>query len=160
MAGVVAGITSTAQLVLELANPLSNFRSNGDFQYYSNYIWPATVSNRNIRYVGNLKGKRKLNFFARAKALLFPIDWEEPFGMVMIESLACGTPVVAMRRGSTPEIIEHGVNGFLATTAKEFKGYMQRVGEIDPANCRQTVEKRFSTQTMAKNYLDRYRSIL
>ena len=160
MAGVVAGITSTAQLVLELANPLSNFRSNGDFQYYSNYIWPATVSNRNIRYVGNLKGKRKLNFFARAKALLFPIDWEEPFGMVMIESLACGTPVVAMRRGSTPEIIEHGVNGFLATTAKEFKGYMQRVGEIDPANCRQTVEKRFSTQTMAKNYLDGYRSIL
>jgi glycosyltransferase involved in cell wall biosynthesis len=160
MAGIVAGITSPAQLVLELANPLSNYRSNGDFQYYSNYIWPATVSNRNIRYVGNLKGRRKLNFFGQAKAFLFPIDWEEPFGMVLIEALACGTPVVAMKRGSTPEIIEHGVNGFLASSVAEFKKYMLLVDEINPAACRESVEKRFSVPIMAKAYLDRYQSIL
>lgn len=160
MAGIVADITSPTQLVLELANPLSNYRSNGDFQYYSNHIWPATVSNKNIRYVGNLKGQHKLNFFARAKALLFPIDWEEPFGMVMIEALACGTPVVAMRRGSTPEIIEHGKTGFLANSTAEFKKYMLRVDEISPAACRKSAEKRFSTPIMAQNYLERYQSIL
>jgi len=103
-----------------------------------------------------LGGERKMNFIANAKALLFPIDWEEPFGMAVIEALACGTPVIAMRRGAMPEIIEHGVTGFLADTEAEFAEYMKRIGEIDPAACRAAVEKRFDAITMAKSYMERY----
>ena len=160
MAGIVAGISNLKQLVLELANPLSNYRGNGDFQYYSDHILPTTIKNPKIRYIGNISGQRKLSFFAQAKAFLFPIDWEEPFGMVLIEALACGTPVVAMNRGSVPEIIEHGKNGFIANTVKEFQYYMQKVDEIDPAACRRTVEEKFSVDKMARNYLDRYNQIL
>lgn len=160
MAGTVAGIGNDKQLVLELANPLSDFRSYADFRYYSDNVWPLTVKNPNIKYVGNVGGSRKTSFIGAAKALLFPIDWEEPFGMAVIESLACGTPVIAMNRGAMPEIIEHGVNGFLAKSVPEFRKYMRRVEEIDPARCRQSVEKLFSTPIMAREYLDRYHQIL
>ncbi len=160
MAGTVAGINSEKQLVLELANPLSQYRSYPDFRYYSDSIWPLTVKNSRITYVGNVGGQRKINFIGAAKALLFPIDWEEPFGMAVIEALACGTPVIAMNRGAMPEIIEHGVNGFLAKSVPEFRKYMQRIGEIDPARCRQTVEELFSTPIMAREYLNRYHQIL
>lgn len=160
MAGFIASISTPKQLILELANPLSNLRGNGDFKYYSDKILPITVKNPKICYVGNLFGKRKLNFFADAKAFLFPIDWEEPFGMVMIESLACGTPVIAMNRGSVPEIIEHGKTGFIANSVEEFKDYMQRVDEIDPSHCRQAAEQRFSFQQMAKNYLNHYHTVI
>ncbi|OGL37407.1 hypothetical protein A3E49_00070 [Candidatus Saccharibacteria bacterium RIFCSPHIGHO2_12_FULL_49_19] len=160
MAGTIAGINTPRQLVLELAHPLSDYRAYVDFRYYSDKVWPITVKNQGIRFVGNLSGRRKLRFLANAKALLFPIDWEEPFGMAVIEALACGTPVVAMKRGAMPEIIEHGVNGFLASTEAEFKNYMQQVDQIDPEACRQSVEEKFSVPVMAQAYLDRYRSVL
>lgn len=160
MAGTVAGLNTPRQLVLELANPLSEYRAYQDFKYYSDRVWPITVKNSNIKFVGNLSGRRKLRFLANAKALLFPIDWEEPFGMVVIEALACGTPVVAMKRGSMPEIIKQGVNGFLANSAAEFKSYMQKTDEIDPAACRKSVKEKFSTEIMAQEYLDRYQGVL
>jgi glycosyltransferase involved in cell wall biosynthesis len=160
MAGTVAGMGSGRRLLLELSNPLSPYRSNQEFQYYSDKILPYSIGRRNISYVGNLSGARKMNFISQAKALLFPIDWEEPFGMAVIEALACGTPVVAMRRGSMPEIIQHGVNGFLADNEKEFAEYMLRVDEIDPAACRKSVEMQFSAEEMAKNYIDRYEEVL
>lgn len=160
MAGTVAGIGSEKQLVLELANPLSEYRSYPDFRYYSDLVLPLTVKNPRIHYVGNVGGHRKIRFIGSAKALLFPIDWEEPFGMAVIEALACGTPVIAMNRGAMPEIIEHGVNGFLANSVEEFGSYMQRIDEIKPAQCRLSVEKLFSTPIMAREYLDRYHQIL
>lgn len=160
MAGTVAGIGSEKQLVLELANPLSEYRSYPDFRYYSDNVWPLTVKNPRISYVGNVGGTRKINFIGAGKALLFPIDWEEPFGMAVIEALACGTPVIAMNRGAMPEIIKHGVNGFLAKSVPEFRKYMKRVEDIDPARCRQTVEELFSTSRMAREYLSRYHQIL
>ena len=101
-----------------------------------------------------------MKFISEAKALLFPIRWEEPFGMVMIEALACGTPVVAMNRGAVPEIIEHGVNGFIADTEAEFAQYMKRVGEIDPHACRASVEAKFAIDTMAKAYIERYKAAI
>jgi len=156
MAGTVAGIGSKSKLTLELLNPLSDYRSNQEFRYYSDHILKYTIKYRTISYVGNLGGERKMNFIANAKALLFPIDWEEPFGMAVIEALACGTPVIAMRRGAMPEIIEHGVTGFLADTEAEFGEYMKRIDEIDPAACRAAVEKRFDAITMAKSYMERY----
>lgn len=157
MAGTVAGIASPQKLLAELASPLSPYRSTADFRYYSDNILQYTLKYRYITYSGNLSGTRKMKFISEAKALLFPIDWEEPFGMAVIEALACGTPVVAMNRGAMPEIIEHGVTGFLANNEQEFAEYVERVSEIDPAACRSAVEKRFSSETMASEYVNRYK---
>jgi glycosyltransferase involved in cell wall biosynthesis len=160
MAGTVAGIGSSRKLLLEIANPLSPYRSNHEFRYYSDKILQYVLTNPRITYTGNVSGAQKMKFISEAKALLFPIDWEEPFGMAVIEALACGTPVIAMKRGAMPEIIEHGVTGFLAENEKEFGEYMQRIDEIDPEACRASVEERFSAETMANCYIDRYEEIL
>lgn len=160
MAGTVAGIETNQQLLSELANPLSPFRSSHDFRYYSDKVLPYVVNYSNITYSGNLSGAKKTKFIAEARALLFPIDWDEPFGMSVIEALACGTPVVAMNRGAMPEIIEHGVNGFLANSEEEFEEYMLRVDEIDPAACRRSIEGRFSIDVMARKYVERYREMI
>ena len=160
MAGTVAGIGTPRKLTMELSNPLSSLRSNAEFKYYSDKVLPYTVGNRLISYIGNVGGQRKQNLISQAKALLFPIDWEEPFGMAVIEALACGTPVVAMNRGAMPEIIEHGVTGFLANNEQEFSDYMKRVDEIDPEVCRRSVEERFSAKSMALAYIERYKEII
>jgi glycosyltransferase involved in cell wall biosynthesis len=107
-----------------------------------------------------MSGKQKAKFIAEAKALLFPIEWDEPFGMAVIEALASGTPVVAMNRGAMPEIIDHGVTGFLANNEAEFFEYANRVDEIDPAACRKAVEEKFSADKMAKAYLERYKQVI
>jgi glycosyltransferase involved in cell wall biosynthesis len=80
--------------------------------------------------------------------------------MAVIEALACGTPVIAMNRGAMPEIIEHGVNGFLADTEAEFAEYMERIDEIDPEACRASVERKFSASAMADKYLERYQEVI
>jgi glycosyltransferase involved in cell wall biosynthesis len=159
MAGNVAGIGSPRKLMLELANPLSTYRGMTDFRYFSDYIFPH-MRHKKIDYVGEVQGERKLNFLSRAKALLFPIRWDEPFGMAVIEALACGTPVIAMKRGAMPELIEHGVTGFLANDEKEFREYIKRIDEIDPHACRKSVEERFSGELMAKNYINRYENVI
>lgn len=160
MAGPVAGIKSNRKLLLELANPLSPYRQTDDFKYYSDFVLPFTVHHPNITSIGNVGGSRKQSFISKAKALLFPITWDEPFGMAVIEAMACGTPVVAMNRGAMPEIIQHGYNGFLANSESEFAEYMQRVDEIDPYNCRKSVEQKFSADIMAKAYIERYREVI
>lgn len=159
MAGGVGDITSPKKMILELANPLSTYRGLVDFRYYSDQIFPHLLDG-SIDYVGEVRGQQKLNFISRARALLFPIAWEEPFGMAPIEALACGTPVIAMARGALPEIIQHGVNGFLAKNETEFKKYMQRIDEIDPAACRKSVEKNFSAKTMAERYVKHYQKVI
>jgi glycosyltransferase involved in cell wall biosynthesis len=80
--------------------------------------------------------------------------------MAVIEALACGTPVIAMKRGAMPEIIEHGVTGFLANNEEEFSEYMKRIDEIDPVNCRQSVIDRFGADAMAKSYIERYKEVI
>ena len=160
MAGTVSGISSNRKLLFELSNPLSPYRTSTEFKYYRNKIQPKVLRSRLISYSGNLSGEKKMKFLSEAKALLFPIDWEEPFGMAVIEALACGTPVVAMKRGAMPEIIEHGKTGFLAKNEEEFYEYMQRVDEIDPEDCRRSVEEKFSASAMAEQYLDRYKEVI
>lgn len=160
MAGTVATITSQRKLMFEVANPLSRYRSDADFKYYSDKILPYVLRSPKITFSGSVGGKRKMKFISEAKALLFPITWNEPFGMAVIEALACGTPVIAMNHGAMPEIIEHGVNGFLADTEAQFAEYMERVSEIDPENCRRSVEKKFSDTRMARNYLARYQQVI
>jgi glycosyltransferase involved in cell wall biosynthesis len=160
MAGPVATINTNRKLMLEIANPMSKYRNDRDFKYYSDEILPRVLRNPRITYSGGLGGKQKLAFLSHAKALLFPITWDEPFGMAVIEALACGTPVIAMNRGAMPEIIEHGVNGFLANNEEEFAAYMDRIDEIDPAECRASVERKFSASAMADAYAERYRQVI
>jgi glycosyltransferase involved in cell wall biosynthesis len=160
MAGTVADIGSNRKLLAELSSPLSPYRTNIEFRYYSDKVLQHVLTHRKISYVGNIGGAQKMKFISQAKALLFPIQWEEPFGMAVTEALACGTPVVAMRRGAMPEIIEHGVNGFLANNEEEFYEYAERVSEIDPAACRRSVEEQFSSDIMALTYIDRYKEAI
>lgn len=159
LAGVVVNMTKPREVMLELANPLSPYRGLIDFRYFSDEIFPYLTPGE-IDYVGDLSLRNKVEFLAHARALLFPIQWDEPFGMAPIEALACGTPVVAMARGALTEIIQHGVNGFLAKNEQEFEEYMERVDEIDPTACRKSVEDNFSAHHMAEEYLKRYKQVI
>jgi glycosyltransferase involved in cell wall biosynthesis len=110
--------------------------------------------------VGTVGGGDKDTLVGRARAVLMPISWEEPGATAAIEALACGTPVIAMRRGALPEIVEHGVTGFLAEDEAEFAAYLPRAGELDPAACRRVAERRFSAAAMAEAYLRLYEEVL
>lgn len=158
MAGGVAGITSAKKVLEEISNPSSFRARTADVLYFKEKILPFLSDT--IQHIGEVSGAPKLEFISNAKALLFPLQWDEPFGMVALESLACGTPVVAMDRGAMPEIIEHGVNGFLAKNFTEFKYYTKRVGDIDPHTCRESVKRNFSAAVIAKQYLKRYQEVL
>ena len=113
-----------------------------------------------VEYIGEIGEDQKSDFLGRAKALLFPIDWPEPFGLVMIEALACGTPVVAFRNGSVPEILDDGRTGFLVDSLDEAIAATRRVGELSRAACRREFERRFTVAHMALAYTRLYRSLL
>lgn len=112
-----------------------------------------------IEYVGEIGEQRKGEFIGHARAMLFPVDWPEPFGLVMIESLACGTPVIAYDCGSVSEVMEHGVNGYIVCNQDEAIESARHVGEIDRRRCRQSFEERFTAERMASQYLDVYRAL-
>ncbi|GGE22816.1 hypothetical protein GCM10011390_47780 [Aureimonas endophytica] len=111
-------------------------------------------------YVGPLGDRDKGTLLAGAEALLFPIDWPEPFGLVMIEAMACGTPVIAWRRGSVPEIVEDGVTGFIVESEEEAVAALRRIGSIDRAGVRRRFEERFTADRMAEGYLALYSRML
>ncbi|WP_294194230.1 glycosyltransferase family 4 protein [uncultured Sphingomonas sp.] len=113
-----------------------------------------------IRYHGAVGGDARIAALGGARALLHLINFDEPFGLSVIEAMACGTPVIATRRGSMPELIEHGVNGFLVDTPDEAVAAIERVGELDRAACRRAVADRFSVARMADDYIALYRRIL
>jgi glycosyltransferase involved in cell wall biosynthesis len=159
MAGPVAGIPDAGRLARELADPHSPYHTRQDVQYYLGSVQPYEDGDR-IRWVGTVDGAGKQALLGRARALLAPVRWEEPGGTAIIEALACGTPVIGMRRGALEDIVEHGRNGFLCDDEEEFAGYLPRAGEIDPAACRRSVEERFSVPAMADAYLDLYREVL
>jgi glycosyltransferase involved in cell wall biosynthesis len=109
--------------------------------------------------VGVVGGRDKDRFLGEALALLFPIDWPEPFGLVMIEAMACGTPVIAWRNGSVPEVMEDGVTGFIVDSIDEAVSAVGRVGEVSRRACRRAFETRYDAARMARNYLDVYRRV-
>jgi glycosyltransferase involved in cell wall biosynthesis len=113
-----------------------------------------------VEYIGEISEAQKAPLLGEAAALLFPIDWEEPFGLVMIEALACGTPVIAFRRGSVPEVIEDGVSGFIVDSVEEAIGAVRRLDCISRARCRMAFEQRFSARRMAHDYVAVYRSLV
>ncbi|HUC20990.1 MAG TPA: glycosyltransferase family 4 protein, partial [Candidatus Polarisedimenticolaceae bacterium] len=155
MAGSINGLSNPRDLQEVQRDASHPANQHPDYQYYQREVASFEKTGA-VEYMGNVSGKPKLRLMSAAKALLFPIDWDEPFGLAVIEAMACGTPVVAMKRGAMAELIEHGVNGYLADSIPEFKYYMQRVHEIDPEDCRATVEQQFSGDRMAEDYLNLY----
>jgi glycosyltransferase involved in cell wall biosynthesis len=126
--------------------------------YFRDRIEPH-IDGEQVIYEGEVSGERKRELFARAHAFLFPIVWPEPFGLVMLEALATGTPVVALREGSVPDVIEDGLTGFIRDDFEGFVEAVGRVGEIDPAVCRREVERRFSVDRMVSDYETIYRRL-
>ena len=113
-----------------------------------------------IEWIGEIDDVRKPEFLGNARALLFPIQWEEPFGMVVAESFAAGTPVIAMRRGAMPEVIEPGRNGFLCDSVTDMVEAVRRINELDRAYCRQTCDDRYSPRVAVDRYLDVYADVV
>jgi glycosyltransferase involved in cell wall biosynthesis len=127
-----------------------------DQRYFERHIQPL-LDHPLIEFCGEISEEQKGAFLGGASALLFPIDWPEPFGLVMIESLACGTPVVAIRGGSVPEIIEHGVTGFICSSVEEAVDATRRVHDLNRRACRRAFERRFTATRMADDYTRLYR---
>lgn len=122
-----------------------------DRDYYAGVIRPL-LQEPDVEFIGEVGGKDKDAFLNNAAALLFPIRWPEPFGLVMAEALACGTPVVALREGSVPEVIEHGRTGFIARHEDELVQAVHQIGTIDRGRCRAEALRRFSAERMTEQY--------
>ena len=110
--------------------------------------------------MGEIGEDAKDEFLGNAYALLFPIDWPEPFGLVMIEAMACGTPVIAYRQGSVDEVMEDGRSGFVVSTLEEAVQAVHRVADLDRAECRRVFERRFTAAQMASDYLRVYERVI
>src|SRR3954471_1465316 len=119
--------------------------------YFKRQLQPH-IDGEKVTLVGEVDDAKKQLFLAGAAALLFPIHWPEPFGLVMIEAMACGTPVIAYRSGSVPEVIEDGVTGFICETVAEMVEAVPRIGELDRTACRRRVERLYSAAAMADGY--------
>ncbi len=126
--------------------------------FYEKEVKPL-IDGSLIRYIGEADFSTKTEYLKRARALLFPILWEEPFGLVMVEALACGTPVIAFRRGSVPEIIQDGVNGFVVDNVDGMVRAAGKLGEITAAQCRKSAE-RFSAKRMVEEYESLFSSLV
>ncbi|HUI13198.1 MAG TPA: glycosyltransferase family 4 protein [Xanthobacteraceae bacterium] len=129
-----------------------------DQDYFDEQIKPLMRSG-NIEYIGEISDKEKSEFLSGAVVLLVPIDWPEPFGLVMIEAMACGTPVIAFNRGSVPEVVEDGVTGFVVEDINGAIGAVDRLGHLSRDKVRRRFEERFTARRMAQDYLAVYRSL-
>jgi glycosyltransferase involved in cell wall biosynthesis len=130
-----------------------------DQEYFEREIEPLLEHER-VDFVGEIGGDDKRELLSHARALLFPIDWAEPFGLVMIEAMACGTPVIAYRSGSVPEVIDEGVNGFIVDDIDGAVEAVSRLDELDRAAVRATFEKRFTVDRMARDYVALYEKLI
>lgn len=130
-----------------------------DRKYYDEEVAPILAKSPHVEFIGEINDARKPEFLGKAKALLFPISWPEPFGLVMIESMACGTPVIAFNSGSVPEIMEDGLTGFVV---EDIDGAVAAVGKLDRLfrpSIRSRFEERFSARAMARDYVKIYQRL-
>src|SRR6516225_10776405 len=127
-----------------------------DQAYWDEIIRPMVEAHSNVECIGEIGERDKAAFLGEAAALLFPIDWPEPFGLVMIEAMACGTPVIAFRRGSVPEVLEDGTSGFIVDTLEQAVAAVPRITQLDRAKVRASFERRFTAERMAGDYLKIY----
>ena len=130
-----------------------------DRDYFEDEIRPL-LDNPLVQFVGEINEQEKAAFLGQATALLFPIDWPEPFGLVMIEALACGVPVVAFRRGSVPEVIDDGVTGFIVDSVEDAIEATRTVHELDRRTCREVFEQRFNSTRMARDHVTLYEDLV
>ena len=138
---------------LRLAGPVQP----GQEAFFAEEVEPH-IDGGQIEYVGEADGEAKRALYQGARALLMPIRWPEPFGLVMVEALASGTPVIAFPEGSAPEVVEDGRTGFLVEDEHAMAASIERLGEIDPAACRSSCEHRFSVEAVVRGYEDVYRA--
>ena len=130
-----------------------------DRDYFEAVIEPLLRDPR-IEFVGEIGEGEKQEFLGNAYALLFPIDWPEPFGLVMIEGLACGTPIIAYDRGSVPEVITQGENGFIVTDIDDAADAARKIPSLSRRRCRELFDERFTAQRMARDYLNVYETLV
>lgn len=123
-----------------------------EFEYLRKRVRPL-IDGKQIIFLGEVGQAEKVKLLSQARALLSPLQWDEPFGIVNLEAMACGTPVITMRRGSMPEIIEDGKTGFLCRNAAEMRAAIQKINTIDRRYCREYVRQHFSAREMAENYI-------
>jgi glycosyltransferase involved in cell wall biosynthesis len=130
-----------------------------DREYYECKIKPL-LDNPDIEYIGEINEGQKSEFLGNAYASLFPIDWPEPFGLSMIEAMACGTPSIAFNCGSVPEVIHHGVSGLIVNDMQEAAEAVSQISTLSRAACRREFETRFTAARMARDYVKLYETIL
>jgi glycosyltransferase involved in cell wall biosynthesis len=130
-----------------------------DAAYFATEIQPL-LDHPLVEFIGEIGDEEKGDFLGNARALLFPIDWPEPFGLVMIEALACGTPVVAFRGGSVPELLEHGVTGFIVDDLDAAIDATRQIDRLDRRACRDAFEQRFTVRRMAEQYVELYERVI
>jgi len=155
------GAQRAVRIAEELGLPLKLAGKNAEpaeQAFFDAEVRPHLTST--IEYVGEVTHDEKVELLRHAHTTLFPIDWEEPFGLVMIESMACGTPVIATRRGSVPEVVDDGVTGIIVDGWDEFGPAVERAASLDPQRLRQEVEQRFAPERMVANYVAAYEAAL
>jgi glycosyltransferase involved in cell wall biosynthesis len=148
-------IAAKAGMKLKIAAKVDN----ADKDYYDSQIKPLIDGNPDIEFIGEINDAQKPAFLSGAQALIFPIAWPEPFGLVMIESMACGTPVIAFDCGSVPEVIDHGVTGFIVSDIDQAVAACAKLHTIDRAQVRATFDRRFTARRMAEDYVDVYQTL-
>jgi glycosyltransferase involved in cell wall biosynthesis len=151
---VAIRIARAAGMPLHIAAKLPR----GERNYFHSILEPQ-IDGEAVRLIGEVDDRNKQPFLAGAAALLFPIDWPEPFGLVMIEAMACGTPVIAFRSGSVPEVIDDGVSGFIVDGEAEAIQSIGRLGELDRRAVRRQFENRFTAKRMAEEYVHHYQAL-
>lgn len=148
-------IAQQAGMTLKIAAKLDKV----DREYYHAVIKPL-LNQGHVEFIGEIGETEKKDFLGNAAALLFPIEWPEPFGLVMIEAMACGTPVIAHRYGSVPEIVESGVSGFIVRSIEEAVAAVKKIPSIDRRACRRYFEEKFTASRMAEDYLSVYERLI
>jgi glycosyltransferase involved in cell wall biosynthesis len=130
-----------------------------DRKYFAEHIAPL-IKQKHVEYIGEIGDAEKAVFLGNAAALIFPIAWREPFGLAMIEAMACGTPVIAFRNGSVPEVVDEGITGFVVDNEAQAAAAARRLHSLDRARIRHVFEERFTARRMAENYLNIYRRLI
>ena len=148
-------IARRAEMKIKIAAKIDNT----DLEYMETKIEPL-LDHQLVEFVGEVDRAAKQKLLGDAYALLFPIDWPEPFGLVMVESMACGTPVVAYRAGSVPEVIDPGLTGFIVESVDQSVEALKKIQSLDRRLCREVFERRFSSGRMAVDYLKIYEKLL
>jgi glycosyltransferase involved in cell wall biosynthesis len=158
LAGPVGGQPDAAALDAALHDPASPALTHPDVRWFLQQVAPSL--DQRARWIGSVSGEKKDRLLRKARAVLFPIRWDEPGGTAVCEALAAGTPVVGMARGCLPSLVDPGVTGFLAADEAEFTAALRRVDELDPRACAETARRRFSPEVMAGGYEKLYAELL